>query len=107
MFVDYDNKKLFEVTEGKPREDLLIGLSERNGRENVKRAIIDMSDNYRSFIKDYFSRAEIIADKFHSLQFYGKSALRKWLDEFPELQEIYSWKGKLHAFYRIHGFERA
>lgn len=141
MFVDYDNKRLFEVSDGKAKEEMILALGERQGRENVKRAIIDMSDSYRSFVQSYFPMAEIIADKFHvlrlitptlnrrrkeitgdkrnnpvrrlllrnfhSLQFYEKSALRKWLAKFPELAEIYSWKEKLHAFYRIHGFERA
>lgn len=141
MFVDYDNKRLFEVTDGKAKDEMTYALRERAGRENVKRAIIDMSDSYRSFIESYFPMAEIIADKFHvlrlitptlnrrrkeitgdkrnnpirrlllrnfhSLKFYEKSALQRWLSEFPELAEIYSWKEKLHAFYRIHGYERA
>lgn len=141
MFVDYDNKKLFEVSAGKTREDLTRALFLREGRENVRRAIIDMSDSYRSFIAEFFPNAEIVADKFHvlrlitptlnrrrkeitgdkrnnpvrklllrnnhSLKFFEKSALQRWLAEFPELAEIYSWKEKLHAFYRIHGFERA
>lgn len=141
MFVDYDHKKLFEVAHGKTMVDLMAGLSEKSGRENVRRAVIDMSDTYKSFVKAYFPRAEIIADKFHvlrlitptlnkkrkdltgdkrnnpirklllrnfhNLKFYEKSALQKWLEQFPELHEVYSWKEKLHAFYRIRGFNRA
>ena len=38
------------------------------GRENVKNAICDLADSYKSFIKGFFPNAEIIADKFHVLR---------------------------------------
>ncbi len=141
MIVDYDNKKLFELVEGKSGPDLRSALNEKLGRENVKQAVIDMSDTYKSFIKDYFPNAQITADKFHVLRLitpsinrrrkeitgdkrsnpvrrlllrnykslapHERSALLTWLDHFPVLKELYSFKEQLHAFYRINGFERA
>lgn len=141
MIVDYDRKKLFELVEGKTGTELKTALQEKHGPENVKRAIIDMCDPYRNFIRNYFPNAEITADKFHvlrlisphinrrrkeitgdqrsnpirrlllrnhhNLKLFEQSALRKWLTNFPELNEIYSWKERLHAFYRINGFDRA
>lgn len=141
MLVDYDNKKLFELVDGKSNDEIKFALRQKSGRENVRRAIIDMSDSYKNFIKEFFPNAEIVADKFHvlrlitphinrrrkeitgdkrtnpvrrlllrnhhNLQFFERSALRKWLDTCPQVSELYSWKEKLHAFYRIHGFERA
>jgi transposase len=141
MIVDYKNKKLFDLVEGKSGPDLRAGLSEKQGRENVKNAVIDMSDSYKSFIRDYFPNAQITADKFHvlrlitpainrrrkeitgdkrsnpvrrlllrnfhSLQYFERSALQKWLQNFPELHEVYSFKERIHAFYRIHGYHRA
>jgi transposase len=43
----------------------------------------------------------------HKLEYFERSALSKWLAEHPEMNEIYTYKEKLHAFYRIRGFERA
>ncbi len=56
------------MTDGKAKDEMAFALQSRTGRENVKRAIIDMSDSYRSFIESYFPYAEVIADKFHVLR---------------------------------------
>ena len=141
MVVDYDNKKLFEVVQGKTGAELDLALRAKPGRENVRRAVIDMCDPYRKFIREFFPNAEIVADKFHvlrllsadinrarkditgdkrtnpvrrlllrsshKLEYFERSALSMWLAEHAEMNEIYSYKEKLHAFYRIRGFERA
>jgi len=141
MLVDYKNKKLFEVAPTKSTDDLKQFLQNIPGRENVKKAVIDMCDPYKNFIQSFFPQAEITADKFHvlrllnphittlrknitgdkrkhavrfllvrsgkNLQFYERSALYKWLLDYPELAETYAWKERLYGFYRIHGFERA
>lgn len=41
------------------------------------------------------------------LEFFQKSAVYHWLEEHPELKEIYHYKESLLGFYRIKGFERA
>lgn len=41
------------------------------------------------------------------LSFFEKSAIYRWLDEHPELREIYHFKEAIHGFYRIKGYERA
>lgn len=68
VFTDYNNKRLREVAFGKVKGELMAQLADIEGRENVKNAIIDMSDSYRSFIKEQFPNAKIIADKFHVLR---------------------------------------
>lgn len=68
MFVDYNNKRLKEVVHGKTQAELWNSLEHINGRENVKNAICDLSDSYKSFIQGFFPNAEIIADKFHVLR---------------------------------------
>jgi len=42
-----------------------------------------------------------------NLEFYERSALYKWLEDYPELAETYAWKERLYGFYRIKGYERA
>jgi transposase len=43
----------------------------------------------------------------HRLDHFTKFAVWKWLDEHPNLKELYSWKERLHGFYRIKGYNRA
>jgi transposase len=42
-----------------------------------------------------------------NLSFHQKSALYRWLENFPSLKELYHWKEGLMGFYRIRGFNRA
>jgi len=141
MIVDYKNNRLKEVVNGKTGTDLCESLKNIEGRENVKKAVIDMCDPYRSFIKDFFPNAEIIADKFHVLRLlnptlnkmrtsitgdkrkhparwllltnqkrlepWERGALLKWLEQYPELMEVYQYKEALSRFYRIRGYHKA
>jgi transposase len=141
MFVDYNNKRLKEVVHGKTHEELWSSLEHIEGRENVRNAICDLADSYKSFIQGYFPNAEIIADKFHvlrlltpainrrrkeitgdkrtnpvrklllrnahNLQYYERTALQVWLNQCPELKEIYEFKEAMHRFYRIRGYHKA
>lgn len=68
VFTDFNNRRLREVAFGKAKGELIAQISGIKGRENVKNAIIDMSDGYRSLIKEHFPNARIIADKFHVLR---------------------------------------
>lgn len=42
-----------------------------------------------------------------SLGYFEKLAIRRYLEKYPELQELYDWKEALHGFYRIRGQRRA
>ncbi len=41
------------------------------------------------------------------LDYFRKRALWEWLEKYPELKEVYSWKERMHGFYRIKGYKRA
>lgn len=68
VFVDYKNRRLREVAYGKIKGDLMQQLNHIEGRERVRNVILDLADSYKSFVKDFFPNAEIIADKFHVLR---------------------------------------
>lgn len=68
VFTDYNNKRLREVAFGKVKGELVAQITHINGRENVKNVVLDMSDSYRSFVKEHFPHARMIADKFHVLR---------------------------------------
>jgi transposase len=66
VFVDYTNKRMKDVVLGKSIGDLLnSSIKNIPGKENVKNVIVDLSPTFRSFAKDYFPNARLIADRFH------------------------------------------
>lgn len=68
LVVDYSNKKIFEVVEGKTALGLQERLRHIEGRENVKNVVLDMCDAFKKFARDHFPNAEVVADKFHVLR---------------------------------------
>lgn len=141
MVVDYSNRRLRELVQGKRTEDLKSALGDIPGRENVKQVAIDMCDPFKNFVREFFPRALLVADKFHVLRLLSPALLKKrkeitgtkadakakalllmsakkltyserrtielFLKKHPTLLELYLWKERLHAFYRIRGYKKA
>ena len=77
MVVNQSKGTLMEVVFGKATGDLRARLAHIPGRENVRYATIDMYDGYRSWIKESFPQAEIVADKFHVLRLLSPAILKE------------------------------
>jgi transposase len=77
MIVDYDKKRVREIVHGKTTLELKEALAGIPGRENVKRAVIDMCDPFKNFIREFFPNASITADKFHVLRLLSPALLRR------------------------------
>jgi len=141
MFVDYKNRKIFEVVGSKASEQLKEKLSEIPGRENVKDVVIDLADPYKKFVREFFPNAQMTADKFHVLRllhpainrrrkeitgdrrslrirrlllmnasrldYFQKAEILDFLNDHPELKQIWITKEKMHALYRCKGINRA
>lgn len=78
MVVDYNNGRLKEVLPSRIGAEMSQQLAYIKGRGNVKNVCMDLSSTYRSFAKDYFPNAKIIADKFHVVRL-PMPALQKYL----------------------------
>jgi len=65
ILVDYPNRKIFELANGKTADGLAADFAHIPGRENVKNVVLDMSDPFKKFAKTHFPQAKIIADHFH------------------------------------------
>jgi len=65
IFVDYPNKKVFEVGLGKTATGLAVDFAHVPGREFVRNVVLDMSDPFKKFAKEFFPQARLIADHFH------------------------------------------
>jgi transposase len=68
MVVDYKNRRLFELVEGRTVGEMEAALAHIPGRENVRYVVLDMCDPYRSFAQRFFPNAVLVADKFHVLR---------------------------------------
>jgi transposase len=68
VIVDYNNKRVRELVLGRSRTELEAALIGIPGRENVRNVCLDLSDPYKSFAKNFFPNAKLVADKFHVLR---------------------------------------
>jgi transposase len=65
IVVDHGGKKVFDLIDGKSKAALSQGFAGVSGKSNVKVATIDCSETYRSFVRETFPKAMIVADRFH------------------------------------------
>jgi len=65
ILIDYQKKKVFEVAEGKTADGLAFTFKDVRGRERVKNVVLDMSDPFKKFAKEFFPQARLVADHFH------------------------------------------
>lgn len=141
MFVDYKNKKIFELVDSKSSDRLKEKLQAIPGRENVEQVVIDLADPYKKFVREFFPHAHMTADKFHVLRllhpainrrrkqitgdrrslrirrlllmnasrldYFQKAEILNFLNDHPELKQIWITKEKMHALYRCKGIDRA
>ena len=65
ILIDYDNNRPKELVPGKNITQLIQSLSHIKGRERVEIVNMDLSTTFRSFTKEFFPNAKIVADHFH------------------------------------------
>lgn len=64
MLVDYNNKRVRELVEGRTIGELESALVHIPGRENVKNVVLDLSDPYKSFAKNFFPMPVLLQTSF-------------------------------------------
>jgi len=77
IIVDYNNKRVMEVVEGKTTAALSMQLNTIEGRDNVKNVCLDLCDPFKNWAREFFPQAKIVADKFHVLRLITPALLRK------------------------------
>jgi len=68
MVVDYKNRRLMELVEGRTVGDMEAQLASIPGRDNVRFVVADLCDPYKTFAYRFFPNARVVADKFHVLR---------------------------------------
>jgi transposase len=141
MVVDYKNRRLMELVEGRSVGEMEAQLAHIPCRENVRFVVTDLCDPYKSFVHRFFPNARVVADKFHVLRLLtphinrrrklvtgdrrsalirrlllrsrfaldhaSRWAVDRWLEQHPDLRDLYAAKESLHTIYRIRGADRA
>lgn len=77
VLVDYPNRRVMEVVDGKTGAALSHQLAHIPGRENVRNVIVDLCDPFKNFSREYFPNARLIADKFHILRLLNPAINRR------------------------------
>jgi len=65
IVVDHNKKKVFDLIDGKTKLALAAGFAGATGKDQVEVVTMDCSDTFRSFAKQTFPNAMIVADRFH------------------------------------------
>lgn len=68
ILIDYPKKKIFEVAQGKTADGLAYTFGDVPGRDRVKNVVLDMSDPFKKFAKEFFPQARLVADHFHVIR---------------------------------------
>lgn len=92
VFCDLKKRRLFEMCLGKDKKSIIEQIQNIPGREDVKVVVIDMSNGYRSFVKEYFPNAIIIADKFHMLRLITPALLKVRKEIHGHRQDLFKRK---------------
>jgi transposase len=69
----------------------------------------DLNKERKSIAGDRRSNpiGRLLLKNSHKLDFFERSAMYRWLNDHPDLKEIYHAKEGLHGLYRVRGYNRA
>ena len=83
---DLRRHKIFDVVKGCSVSDLKNYLEQLPGKNNVKVVCMDLSSTYRSIVKQYFSNAKIVADRFHVIRLLNHQCLQTYAQIAPNIK---------------------
>jgi len=75
---DLGKRKVFDVTLGRSEKALEPYLTGLLGKERVQVVCMDLADHYRSLVRKHFSKALIVADRFHVIRLVNQQFLAVW-----------------------------
>jgi transposase len=115
--VNLERRRVFEFFPGRSREALRPYFDLLLGRRDVRLVAMDLSNTYRALVREFFPKAQIVADRFHVLRLVIRAFRKTWMaiDEkgilqagvrralkaHPQNLEPQEW-AKLSAYLRSH-----
>ena len=77
-FCNLGRRKVFDVTLGRSEKALEPYLEGLSGKDQVQVVCMDLADHYRSLVRKHFSKALIVADRFHVIRLLNEKFLACW-----------------------------
>lgn len=77
-FCDLNNHKVYDVVLVRSELSLKPSLQRIPERYRTRIAVMDLSETYRSIVREYFPNALIVADRFHVIRVVNQSFLKAW-----------------------------
>jgi transposase len=77
-FADLTKRRVYDVQLGRSHESLKPFLNRLEGKDRVRVAVIDLSETYRTIIKQTFPNAMIVADRFHVVRLIIHRFMLAW-----------------------------
>jgi transposase len=65
ILVDHENHRVYDLVDGRSKADVVRALGKYEGKERVKFVTMDLSQTYRSAVREALPGATIVADRFH------------------------------------------
>ena len=81
---DLGKRKVFDVTLGRSEKALEPYLDGLLGKERVQVVCMDLAEHYRQLVRKHFSKAVIVADRFHVIRLVNQQFLATWSQLDPE-----------------------
>jgi transposase len=82
-FCDLKNHRIYDVTLGRSQAALESYLLSLEGKEHVRVVCMDLAEVYRSIVRKHFSKAVIVADRFHVIRLIIDRFLACWREIDP------------------------
>jgi transposase len=77
-FCNLGKRKIFDVTLGRSEKALEAYLNGLSGKDQVRVVCMDLAEHYRSLVRKHFSKALIVADRFHVIRLVNEKFLACW-----------------------------
>lgn len=83
-FCNLAARKVFDVALGRSEKALERYLEGLSGKDRVQVVCIDLAEHYRQLIRKHFSKALIVADRFHVIRLVNEKFLACWAALDPQ-----------------------
>lgn len=77
--VNLETHRVFDLVPGRSREALKGYFELLPGRREVRLVSMDLSSTYRALVREYFPRAQIVADRFHVVRLVIRAFRKTWM----------------------------
>lgn len=77
-FCNLGKRKVFDVTLGRSEKALEPYLGGLSGKDRVQVVCMDLAEHYRRLVRKHFSKALIVADRFHVIRLVNEKFLACW-----------------------------